>query len=256
MNILLSMRIIFTAALFLFVPIAACAQSRFGDAKGTDHQDQASALPELKKQAEEAHRTGRFDDEIEYRQRYFRTAWAAFALNPNSLDEYHRYNIVFFNDLPLGLLLEGAHRFSEAEAIFRHNQIELAAERIAGNDSKSINELQLAHLLENEGKDRDAKNICSHWKGRMRHLAGRQDSAHIYGIPKAPISDTPEAEVARWDLACGESVEGLILIKDQISAHPGMLASLDILRDYYYSEGDFQEARKAESDGTSAITGR
>lgn len=255
LNILLSMRTVITAALFLFVPVAACSQSTFGDAKGIDHQDQASTLSQLKKQADKAHQAGRFDEEIEYRQRFSREAWAAFALNLKSLNEYDRYNIIFFNDLPLGLLLEGTHKFSEAEAIFRHNQVELAAERIAGNDIKAENQLQLAHLLESEGNDREAQSICYHWKGRMRHLAGRQDSSHIYGIPKAPISDTPKVEVAKWDLACGNSMEGLRLIEEQISVHPGMLVSFTTLRDYYYAQGDFQEARKAESDGTSAITG-
>lgn len=249
------MRAVITAGLFLFVAVAACAQSTFGDAKGIDHRNQANVLSQLQKQAEEAHQAGRFDEEVERRLRFSREAWGAFAVNPTSLDEYDRYNIIFLNDLPLGLLLEGTHRFSEAEAMFRHNQVELASERIAGDDIKAQNQLQLAHLLESEGNDREAKSICSHWKGRMRHLAGRQDSAHIYGIPKAPISDTPEVEVARWDFACGRAEEGLRLIEEQISVHPGMLASFTVLRDYYYAQGDFLKARKAESDGTFAITG-
>jgi hypothetical protein len=249
------MRTQFVVVLLLFTSVAAIAQSTFGSLKGADHQDQASLLSQLKKQAEEAHQSGRFDEEIDYRQRFSREAWAAFASNPKSLNEYDRYIIVFLNDLPLGLLLEGAHRLSEAEAVFRHNQAELAAERVAGNDIKSENQLHLAHLLVSEGNDQEAKSICSHWKGRMRHLAAGQDSAHIYGIPKAPISDTPEIEIARWNLACGNSGEGLRLIEEQISAHPRMLASFTVLRDYYYAQGDFQKALKAESDGTLAITG-
>jgi hypothetical protein len=249
------MRTLFAAVLLLSIPIVVRAQGTVGDLKGVNHRDQAGVRSQLWKQAEDAHEAGRFDDEIEFRQRFSREAWSAFALNPKSLDEGHRYDIVFLNDLPLGLLLEGTHRFSEAEAIFRHNQVELATERIAGNDIKSENQLLLAGLLAREGNDREAKSICSHWKGRVRHLAGGQDSAHIYGIPKAPIRDTPEVEVARWDLACGEPAEGIRLIEEQISAHPRMLFSFRVLSSYYYAQGDFQRARKTESDGTSAITG-
>jgi len=238
-----------------FIPVAANTQSTSGSLKGVDHKDQASLLSQLKKRAEEAHQSGRFDEEIDYRQQFTREAWAIFASNPKSLNEYDRYIIVYLNDLPLGLLLEGTHRLSEAEAVFRHNQAELAAERIAGNDIKSENQLQLAHLLASEGNDQEAKSICSHWKGRMRHLVARQDSAHIYGIPKAPISDTQEIEIARWNLACGDSRKGLRLIEEQISQHPRMLVSFTVLRDYYYAQGDFQKARKADSDGTLAITG-
>ena len=114
----------------------------------------------------------------------------------------------------------------------------------------------LFRSLANKGDEQEAKNICSHWKGRMRHLAGRQDSAHIYGIPVAPISDTPEVETAKWDLACGHTVEGLNLLEQEISQHPRMLASFNVLRDYYYAQGDFENARKTESEGISAITGR
>lgn len=91
-------------------------------------------------------------------------------------------------------------------------------ERIAGNDIKSENQLQLAHLLAVEGNAREAKSICSYWKGRMRRLASGQDSAHLYGIPKTPLRDTPEAEMASWDLSCGNPGEGLKLIEEQISA--------------------------------------
>jgi hypothetical protein len=35
-----------------------------------------------------------------------------------------------------------------------------------------------------------------------------------------------------------------------------MLASFTILSEYYYAQGEFQKARKAELDGTSAIMGR
>ncbi len=88
----------------------------------------------------------------------------------------------------------------------------------------------------------------------MRHIAAGQDSAHIYGTPRAPLYDTPEVEVAKWDLACGKPEEGLRLITEQIAAHPKMLISFTILSNYYYAQGDFQKARKEELDGTSALT--
>jgi hypothetical protein len=241
--------------LLLLVPsvfIGAPADLR---AQASDHATTAAVLADLSKLAGQAHKRGDVEEEIALRQSYSQKAWAAFALNSKSSDEYDRYYIICFNDLPLGLLLEGTRRFAEAEVVFRRNQAELAAERVAGNDIKSENQLQLARLLAREGKDQEATNICSHWKGRMRHLAAGQDSAHIYGIPRAPISDTPEVKVASWDLACGKAVEGLELIEEQISVHPQMLVSFTVLRDYYYAQGDFQRARKAESDGTSAVTG-
>lgn len=249
------MRALLAAALLLSIPVAAPAQNTLASSKPIDHPQQASVLSRLKEQADEAHGRGHFDEEINYRQQFSREAWAAFTLDPRSLGKYDRYNIIFLNDLPLGLLLEGSHRFSEAETTFRHNQAELAAEKIAGNDIKSENQLLLAHLLAREGNDREARSICSHWKNRMRHLAAGQDSAHIYGIPVAPISDTPEVEVARWDLACGNPEGGLNLITKQIEAHPRMLVSFNVLRDYYYAQGDFQKAHREEVDGTAAITG-
>ena len=132
----------------------------------------------------------------------------------------------------------------------------MASERIAGDDIKSENELQLAHLLASEGNDREAAKICSHWKNRMRRIVPRQDSAHIYGIPVTPIFDTAEVEVAKWDLGCGNPDEGLRLIEEQIAVHPHMLASFTVLKNYYDAMGDFQMARKAESDGTLSVRGQ
>jgi hypothetical protein len=241
--------------LLFWVPLGAVAQNTVADSKVVDHLLQAGPLADLRKQAELAHSADRYDDEIVERQQFSRDAWAAVALNPKASDEYDRYDIVFLNDLSLGLLLEGTHRFSEAESIFRHNQVELNSERIAGNDIKSDNQLLLAHLLLKEGKDAEARSICSHWKHRMRHLAAGQDNDYIYGTPQATY-DTPQIEVARWDLACGSPDEGLKLIGAQIAAHPHMLVSFTVLSDYYYAQGDFQGARKAELDGTAAVTGR
>lgn len=234
----------FTAGPLIYICVVANAQGSFEDSKGVEGRDQKSELLRLKKKAEEAHNAGRFNEEIEDRQLFSDKTWAAFARDPRSTSEYERYDVVMFNDLPLGLLLEGSHRLQEAEAVVRHIRAELGTERIAGNDIKSESDLQLAHLLAIEGNMQEAKNICSFWKGRMRRLAAGQDSAHIYGIPKAPLRDTPETEVARWELACGDSAEGLKLIKEQISAHPQMLFAYTVLSTYYYAQGDFQKAQK------------
>jgi hypothetical protein len=254
--ILFSMRALFAGALLLSVPLVPGLQNTATGSNATDHPTQVNAPSQLEKAANEAHNAGQIGEEIDYRQQFSRAEWAAFAHDPHSLNEYDRYNLVYLNDLPLGLLLEGSHRFSEAEITFRHNQVELASERIAGDDIKAQNELQLAHLLSSEGNNREAESICSHLKKRMRHLAGTQDSAHLYGIPKAPTYDTPEVEVARWDLACGNPDEGLRLIAEQIAAHPHMLASFTVLENYYYAQGDFQMARKAESNGALAVSGK
>jgi len=227
-----------------------------GQRKSQHSHSEASMLAHLKAQADEAHKTGDIDQEINYRRQFSQKVWETFAADPTSLDKYDRYNIILLNDLPFALLLEGIHRWPEAETIFRHNEAELAANRVAGNDIKSDNQLQLAYLLAREGKVEDAKSICSSWKGRMRHIAAGGDTAHKYGMPVAPISDTPEVEVAKWDLACGKMQEALELLTDQIAAHPHMLISFTVLSNYYYANGDFQKARKAESDGTTALTGR
>ena len=155
-----------------------------------------------------------------------------------------------------GLLLEGSHRLSDAEAVFRQNQAELASERIAGNDIKAQNELYLAQVLALEGKLPEANTICSYWKNRMRHIAAGQDSDHWHGEPRAPLYDTPEVETARWDLACGSSDQGLRLLSEQIQAHPGMLASYTVLTNFYLAEGDFQKALATENEGATALLHR
>ncbi|MGA3225853.1 MAG: hypothetical protein ABSC65_18955 [Acidobacteriaceae bacterium] len=254
--ILFSMRALIASALLLSAPLALGSQNPLTHANVPDRPSQASSTSQLKKAADEAHDAGHIAEEIDYRQQFSRAKWATFSLDPSSLDEYDRFNLVDLNDLPLGLLLEGSHRFAEAEQILRHNQAELSSERIAGDDIKAQNELRLAHLLAREGNHREADDICSHWKRRMRRLVWRQDSAHIYGTPKAPVYDTPDVEVARWDLACGNPNEGLRLIAEQIAAHPHMLASFIVLENYYDAQGEFQMARKAESDGTLAVRGQ
>jgi len=66
-----------------------------------------SVISTLREQADKAHQAARFDEEIDIRKQLSHKAWATFSLNPQSLDEYARYNIIELNDLPLGLLLEG-----------------------------------------------------------------------------------------------------------------------------------------------------
>jgi hypothetical protein len=54
-------------------------------------------------------------------------------------------------------------------------------------------------------------------------------------------------KIAAWDLACGLPEEGLSLLSRQIEAHPKMLISFSVLSHYYFGEGDFEKARRAET---------
>ena len=213
------------------------------------------ALNSLGKLADSAHKAGRFEEEIALRQRFSREAWATYDSDPKSLGRYNRWAIVFFNDLPLALLLEGTNKLSDAEVLYRHNQRELAHERLAGNDIKSQNELHLAHLLYRQGKDSEAISICSHWKSRVKHNADFALYAVKHNTPTPPLYLTPEVEIAKWDLACGKEEEGLKLLTQQIVEHPDMLAPFSVLSEYYFSLGEFPRAQKVESDGSTAVTG-
>ena len=242
--------------LSLLVPsvlIGAPAELR---AQASDHDTTPAALEGLSKLADEAHKGGDIEEEIALRRSFSQDAWASYELNPKSSGKFDRWEIVSTNDIPLGLLLEGTRRWSEAESVFRHNRAELEHERLAGNDIKSENQLHLAQVLALEGKGSEAQSICSHWKNRVRHTAAGQDSDHWHGEPRAPLYDTPEVETAAWDLACGSPEQGLRLLSEQIQAHPRMLVSFTVLSHYYFAVGDFPRARQAENDGTAAITGR
>ncbi len=157
-SILLSVRIFFVTTLLLSIPVTTLAQNALDDSQANDKLSPAGVLSRLKPLADKAHAEGNFDEEIAYRQQYSQKAWATIALDPKLLgrlnSNFYRYDFIFFNDLPLGSLLEGTHKWSEAEAIFRHNQSELTVNRLAGNDIKSENQLLLAHLLASEGKTR------------------------------------------------------------------------------------------------------
>jgi hypothetical protein len=243
-------------ALLLSLLVGVSARNGLLHSQTVEHPSTPDTLTRLSKLADEAHKEGDTGQEIEYRRQFSQAAWSNFALHPKSPGRFNRWAIVFFNDLPLGLLLEGTHEWPEAEAVFRHNQTELAYEGLAGNDIKSENQLDLAFLLTREGKQPEARNICSHWKNRVRHTADFALDAVKHDVPTPPLYDTPGVETAQWDLACGASDEGLKLISEQIEAHPQMLVSFTVLSHYYIAQGDFQEARKAESDGTSAVTRR
>src|SRR5215469_4168294 len=163
--------------------------------------------------ANEAHEKGEVKEEIEYRRNYSQMGWAA---NPTSrAGSVNRWLIVYTNDMPLAILLEGTHEWAEAEAVYRHNQTALEGEAVAGDDIKSTNELHLAHLLAREGKQKEAREICAYWEKRVRHNAD---------VSAPPLSDSPEVEIATWDLACGKTEDGMKLLKEQIVAHPRMMA--------------------------------
>jgi hypothetical protein len=215
------------------------------------------ATKELQHLADEAHKAGRIDNEISVREKLSEKARAEYALNPKPLTKYSLYNLILLNDLPLAVLLEGTHRWIEAEQMFRHNQVELARMQIAGNDIKSENQLLLAYLLASEGQQREANGICHHWKQKVRHLADGYLWAMKHDLPRIPpeqIEDTNEIEIAAWDLACGDPEDGLTLAAQQMAAHPYMLRSYTLLWEYYTAKGEFEKARKAEKDWTSIVT--
>ena len=90
----------------------------------------------------------------------------------------------------------------------------------------------------------------------MRHIGAGQDTDHWHGEPRAPLYDTPELEIAAWDLACGNTEEELKLVSKQIDAHPHMLASFTVLSEYYFANGEFEKALTTEKEGTAALLQR
>jgi len=203
--------------------------------------------------ADKAHQTGDSEKEIDFRRLVSQIAWDNWERHPKSPGRWNRWAIVYENDLPLARLLEGTHRWSEAETMYRHNQFALKHERLAGNDIRSENDLQLAHLLTKEGKSSESKTICSHWKNKVRHNADFALDAVKHDVPTPPLYDTPEVEVAVWALACEQPGDGISLLEAQIQAHPGMLAPFTAMANYYTSEGKFGNALEVEKNGTSAL---
>src|SRR5215469_13502734 len=190
--------------------------------------------------ANEAHEKGEIKEEIEYRRNYSQMGWAA---NPTSrAGSVNRWLIVYTNDMPLAILLEGTHEWAEAEAVYRHNQTALEGEAVAGDDVKSANELHLAHLLAREGRQKEAREICAFWEKRVKRIGQALD-------------DSPETETGAWDLACGRTEEGMRLLKQQMAAHPRMLAPYTVVSEYSIAEGDFEKGRRAETDGVWAVLG-
>lgn len=247
------MRSIAIISLLLFAALSSLAQTVRQNSVAAGRNPHEKALNELDRLAQQAHQNGDIHKEIELRQNLSQEAWANYGQHPTDPGRWDRWEIVYLNDLPLALLLEGTQQWSEAEGVYRRNQETLAHERLAGNDIKSDNQLHLAHLLAKEGKEPEAKAICGHWKSRVRHIADGQDSDHWYGEPKSPLRDTPELEIAAWDLACGSTEEGLKLVAKQIDAHPHMLASFIVLSQYYFATGEFEKGLTTEKEGTTAL---
>ena len=179
------------------------AQTPHSEPKPGDGASPAESMHRLTELADEAHKRGDLSKEIEYRKDFSRLAWDNFVPKSKSPLDRNRWDIIYHNDLPLALLLEGTRQWPEAETIYRHNQSSLEHERLAGNDIKSDNQLHLAHLLAKEGKQSEARAICSHWKDRVKHNADFALRAVKTNIPTPPLYDTPEVETGKWDLACG-----------------------------------------------------
>jgi len=232
------------------------AQTPHAEPRSGGHPSPTESIHNLSQLVDKAHQNGEISKEIEYRRGLSRLAWDQFARHSKSLDRWDRWSIVYGNDLPLALLLEGTHQWSDAETIYRQDQFNLAHERLAGNDIKSENQLHLARLLTKEGKQPEARAICSHWKNRVKHNADFALFAVKHNVPTPPLYDTPEVEIGGWKLECGLPEEGLRLLSQQIQAHPGMLAPYTVLGNYYLAEGDFQKALAAERDGTTALLHR
>lgn len=203
--------------------------------------------------ADKAHGRGDVEREIQLRTRVSQLAWDNWGQHPNIPGRWNRWAIVYENDLPLARLLEGTHRWSEAEVAYRHSQSELKHERLAGDDIKSEIDLELAHLLLKEHKEPEAKSICAHWKNKVKHNADYALYAVKHDVPVPPLYDTPEVEIAKWTLACEQPDDGISLLKAQTKAHPGMLAPFTAMANYYTSEGDFRTALEIEKNGTSAL---
>jgi hypothetical protein len=55
---------------------------------------------------------------------------------------------------------------------------------------------------------------------------------------------TPEVEIAAWKLACEKPEDALRLLKEQIEAHPGMLAPFTAMVNHFTSECEFRQAVK------------
>jgi hypothetical protein len=237
----------------LFVMLNSGAQTTSQKSVAGGRDPQETALNEQDRLAQKAHAKGEIEKEIELRKNLSAAVWTNYQQAPKDPGRWDRWAIVYFNDLPLALLLEETRDWAEAEAIYRRNQSALKHERLAGNDIKSENDLHLAHLLLKEGKQSEAETICAHWKYKVKHNADFAIEAVRTNIPTPPLYDAPEVEIGAWELACETPEDGLRLLKEQIQVHPGMLAPFKAMVNYYTSEGDFRTALAIDKDGSSAL---
>jgi hypothetical protein len=191
-----------------------------------------------------ATRAGDIPDEIEYRTKWSEIARRYFALYPKKFDAYYSRTSIVMNDEPLALLLEGAHRYLEAEVIYRRNLSMISVDPIFQKEVEFDDELGLARALGGQGEDKDAARVCSAWKLREEFVAGRSDAT--YGLASKSV------EAAKWDLSCGKEQEGLALLHNEAAARPWMYSAHIALRDYYYAHGDVQNALKAEKQNEIA----
>jgi len=249
----MSYRSVCLVLLVMFVVLKSETQTPRQDSIAGERDPQEKALNELDRLAQNAHASLEMEKEIELRRNLSAAVWTNYQQHSKDPGRWNRWAIVYENDLPLALLLEGTRAWAEAEAIFRHNQSALKHERLAGNDVKSENDLHLAHLLLKEGKQSEAETLCAYWKNKVKHNADFAIEAVKTNIPTPPLYDTPEVEIGSWKLACERPEDGLRLLKEQIQAHPGMLAPFTAMANYYTSEGDFRTALAIDKDGTSAL---
>jgi hypothetical protein len=239
--------------LVLFVVLKSEGQTPRQDSVANERDLQEKALNELDRLAQRAHATLEIEKEIELRKNLSAAAWTNYQQHSKDPGRWNRWAIVYENDLPLALLLEGSRAWAKAEAIFRHNQSALKHERFAGNDIKSENDLHLAHLLRKVGNQSEAESLCAHWKNKVKHNADFAIEAVKTNTPTPPLYDSTEVEIGAWKLACERPEDGLSLLKEQTQAHPGMLAPFTAMANYYTSEGDFRTALAISKDGTSAL---
>ncbi|MGD0939119.1 MAG: hypothetical protein ABR905_05345 [Terracidiphilus sp.] len=248
-----SFRSVCLVFLVLLVVLKSETQTPRQDSVAGGRDPQEKALNELDRLAQKAHARLEIEKEIELRRSLSAAVWTNYQQHSNNPGRWDRWAIVYENDLPLALLLEGSRAWAEAEAIFRRNQSALKHERLAGNDIKSENDLHLAHLLLKEGKQSEAETLCAHWKNKVKHNADFAIEAVRTNTPTPPLYDAPEVEIGTWKLACERPEDGLRMLKDQTEAHPGMLAPFTAMANYYTSEGDFRTALAIDKDGTSAL---
>jgi hypothetical protein len=183
-------------------------------------------------------------EEVLYRGQWSDVARRYFALYPQKFDAFYSRIGIVFNDEPLALDLEGLHRWTEAEEIYRRNLSMIAVDPLFQKEVKFDEQLGLSRTLAAQGKNKDAARICSQWKWPARLIAGRGTA--FWGYASRPV------EIAKWDLSCGKEQEGLALLQKESAAHPWIYATYVALRDYYYSQGDVHNALKADEQNSKA----